>query len=249
MWITFRALLSGALRDRISLFWAVVAPVALLLILGSLLNGPGYREHLLLGVLSFGCLGFAMTGTGFEVMRQRTKGVYKLLRATPFKISAFVSAVAGARGLVTLICALLVVASGVLFQGSDLALVRLPLMLGVLALGILCFTFLGFTLGNLAGNETEVAMLNNLFLLPQMFGSEMFYSLAKAPTWVQTLSKLLPASHLLKALQAAATGELSDLLLPLLALVGFTLLALLLAVLTFRWDPDARLKLAMGKRI
>lgn len=244
MWTTFRALLAGALRDRISLFYAVVAPIALLFGIGSFYPDPVYRRQLLLGMLAFGSLGFAMTGTGFEVMRQRTRGVYKLLRATPFRVSAFVSALTGARGLVSLGSALLVTAVGVAGYGLHLSLAGLLLLLPVVAVGILCFTCLGFTLGNLAGNETQVAMLNNLFLLPQLFASEMFYSLAKAPAWVRLVSRALPVSHFLSALRAAAAGDLAGLLLPLAALVGFTLLALALAVLTFRWDPDASLRLA-----
>ena len=112
MWITFQALLSGALRDRISLFWSVAAPLALLFGLGSFFPDPAYRANLVLGLVVFGILGFALSGTGFEVMRQRTRGVYKLLRATPFSIAAFVGALTGARGLVTLASGLIVAAAG-----------------------------------------------------------------------------------------------------------------------------------------
>lgn len=241
MWITFRALLSGALRDRISLFYAVIAPVALLFGLGSFFSDPAYRAQLLIGMVAFGSLGFAMTGTGFEVMKQRTRGVYKLLRATPFRISAFVSALVGARGLVTLVSAVLVTAVGVLAYGLPLGTGALLLMLPVLFLDILCFSCLGFTLGNLGGNESQVAMLNNLFLLPQMFASEMFYSLGQAPAWVRAVSQALPVSHFLKALQAAAAADLAVLVPQVLMLAGFTMAALALAVLTFRWDPDAGL--------
>lgn len=48
----FLALLRGALRDRISLFYAVVIPDALLLILGTLFPSPSYRQQLIAGTVA-----------------------------------------------------------------------------------------------------------------------------------------------------------------------------------------------------
>ena len=71
MWIVFRGLLSGALRDRISLFYALIFPTAALAVLAYFFEDPGYRRHLLVGVTALGGFFFTMSGTGFEVMRQR----------------------------------------------------------------------------------------------------------------------------------------------------------------------------------
>lgn len=133
MWITFRALLSGALRDRISLFWAIVAPLGMLFGLGSLFPDDTYRQRLVIGLVAFGSLGFAMTGTGFEVMRQRTRGVYKLLRATPFPVAAFVGALTGARGVMTLLSAALITIVGLVAYGPDWSVTGALLMPPVLS--------------------------------------------------------------------------------------------------------------------
>lgn len=244
MWTTFRALLAGALRDRISLFYATLFPAALLLALGYFYPDPAYRQQLLIGMLALGTVSFAMMGTGFEVMRQRSRGVYKLLRATPFRTPNFVSALTAARGIITLICTVLVLAVGLIAFGLKLSLAGALLLVPVLALGILCFTCLGFTVGNLAGNEAQVAMLNNLTMWPMMFASEMFYSLARAPEWIRLISKALPLSPFLDAMQAAWAGNLSGMALPMLLLLGWTAAGLALAVVTFRWDPDARVRLS-----
>jgi ABC-2 type transport system permease protein len=129
----------------------------------------------------------------------------------------------------------------VVAYGLHVSAAAVLLMLPVLLLGILCFSCLGFALGNLGGNESQVAMLNNLFLLPQIFASEMFYSLGGAPAWVRAVSQGLPVSHFLKALQAAAITDLTALLPQFLMLRGFTVAAMALAMITFRWDPDAGL--------
>lgn len=236
MWVTWHALVRGALRDRVSLFWSVAAPLALLFGLGSLLPEPDYRRRLVLGLMAFGAMGFALSGTGFEVMRQRTRGVYKLLRATPAPIPVFIAALAGARGLVTLLSALVMAGAGAALYGLHWTGWSVLMGLLVLFTGTACFIVMGFLLGNLGDNETQVAMYNNLFLLPQVLASEMFYSLAQAPQWVRLFSRLMPASHLLDALQAAASGSWSACWPALVVLLGMSAVFLLLAVLTFRWD-------------
>ncbi len=241
MWIVFRGLLSGALRDRISLFYALIFPAAALAVLAYFFEDPGYRRHLLVGVTALGGFFFTMSGTGFEVMRQRQRGVYKLLRATPFPTGAFVSALTAARGLIALVCALFVYVGGALFLGAGIAPAGLLLMLPALALGTVCFTALGFILGNLGNTETQVAGINNLFVLPMTFASPVFYSLEGAPRWVQLLSEAMPLRHLVAALQAAAAVDPVAMIRPLVILCGFTAAILLVAVATFRWDPDARL--------
>src|SRR5262249_53003051 len=86
---------------------------------------------------------------------------------------------------------------------------------------------------------TQVAGLNNLVTLPMIFASEAFYSLAAAPAWVHTLSRVFPLSHVLDGVRAALDGSASGILIPLLVVLVYTVLPLVLAVLSFRWDPDA----------
>lgn len=165
---------------------------------------PEYRRNLVLGLLAFGNLGFALSGTAFEVMRQRTRGVYRLLKATPFRISAFVAVLAGARGLVSLVSAAVILDVGAAMYGVDGTPWGLALLLPVLILGSACLMFLGFVLGNLGYNESQVAMYNNLFFLPQVIASEVFYSLDNAPGWVSAVSRLIPVSHSVDAVRVAA---------------------------------------------
>lgn len=242
MWTAFRILLRGALRDRISLFWAVLFPVALLAGLGSFFPDPAYRQHLLGGTVTLSSLFFALSGTAFDVLAQRNRGVYKLLRVTPLRTTAFVAALAAARGVVTLLCAGAVLAAGISAWRLPVSPEDVLLLLPVLTLATFCFTVLGFTIGNLAGNEAQAAMLNNLLTLPMVFGSEVFYTLERAPAWVRVVSRALPLSPALDASRAALFGQPAHLPAPLAALAVFTLLTLALGVVTFRWDPHAPLR-------
>jgi ABC-2 type transport system permease protein len=128
---------------------------------------------------------------------------------------------------------------GVLVFQISMTPTSILLLALVLILATLCFTCVGLTVGNLSQNETQVAGLNNLVTLPMIFASEAFYSLGAAPAWVQMVSRVLPLSHVLAGVRTALNGSTSGMVAPLLLVLSYTVLALALAVLTFRWDPDA----------
>src|SRR5215469_15330066 len=239
MLVPFRSLLRGALRDRISLAWAIVFPLVLLLALGFAFPTTAYRRQLLIGMLALSIMFFSLYGIAFESLAQRNQGVYKLLRATPYRTFSFVVNLILARGIVALLSSALVALVGVLVFHLNVSLTAILLLIPALILATLCFTCIGFIVGNLSQTETQVAGLNNLVTLPMIFASEAFYSLAAAPDWVRTLSRLFPLSHVLDAVRAALAGSASGVVAPLLFVLSYTVLALTLAVLTFRWDPDA----------
>ena len=239
MLTTFRTLLRGALRDRISLFFATVFPIGALLVLGFVFPSPEYRRQLLAGMLAVSVLFFSLNGIAFESLFQRNSGVYKLLRATPYKSINFTTNLTASRGVVALLSCTLVAIVGVLTFGIALSWQSVLLLIPVMVLGILCFTFLGLTISNLVQNENQVAMLNNIVTLPMIFTSATFYGLSNAPSWVTTIGYALPFSYLIDAEHAAFAGNAGGVVFPLLILFGFTPIAMLLALVTFRWDPNA----------
>jgi ABC-2 type transport system permease protein len=239
LWVTLDTLTRGALRDRISLFWSVAFPLVLLGVLDAFFADPLYRARLLIGLLAISTMFFALSGTAFEVVAQRARGIYKLLRVTPMRTSLFVADLALARTLVALLSAALVAAVGFAIDRPAVDAVRLALLLPVLLLGAVCFTFLGVFVGNLARQEAQASMLGNLVTLPMVFTSDAFYSLAHAPASVRAIGAALPFSHLLDDLAAALRGDATGLVVPCLLLAGYCLLALALATITFRWDPHA----------
>jgi len=206
MFVPLRTLLRGALRDRTSLAWAIVVPLALLLALGLAFPTPGYQRQLFAGMLALSVMFFSLYGIAFETLAQRNQGVYKLLRATPYHTLAFVVNLALARGIVALLSSTVVAVVGVLVYHIVVTPTGVLLLAAMLVLATLCFTCIGLTVGNLSQTETQVAGLNNLVTLPMIFASETFYPLAAAPAWVHTLSLVFPLGHVLDGVRAALTG-------------------------------------------
>src|SRR5262249_8708901 len=207
MFVSYRILLKGALRDRISLFYAVVFPIGLILGLGAAFPTPDYRGHLLPGAVALSLLFFSCSGVAFESLAQRNRGVYKLLRATPYRTVTFVTCLTSARATVALLSGLLVATVGTLAYGLRLTPQAVLLALPLLALATLCFTFIGLAASSFAQSEGQVAMLTNVVTLPMVFGSEAFYSLTGAPGWLRALNTTLPFGHLLDGLRPASAGN------------------------------------------
>lgn len=190
-------------------------------------------------MLAVSTLFFSLNGIAFESLYQRNSGVYKLLRATPYRTITFITNLTASRSIVALLSCVLVIVVGVLVFGIAVSWQSVLLLLPGLVLGTLCFTFLGLTISNLVQNENQVAMLNNIVTLPMIFSSATFYSLSNAPAWVKAIGHVFPFSYLLDGEHAAFAGNAAGIAFPTLILLGFTVLSMLLAFVTFRWDPNA----------
>jgi len=237
--LILRVFLLGALRDRISLFWALVVPVGVLAVIGRLTDDLGRRLDLLGGMLVMSILFFAATGTAFVVLGQRTRGVYKLLRATPYPTSAFIAQLAGARAVVAGVLAAALAAGGVVLLELDIAAADVALAMVALAPTLLASTLLGFTLGNLANDESQAAMLTNAVTLPLLGASSAFYQLDHAPSWLASVARALPLEHAIVATRGALAGDGAAVLAEAPVLAITLAVAFALAVATFRWDPHA----------
>lgn len=238
MLTVFKTMLTTSLRDKISLFYATLFPVALLIGLGLYFDSPDYRPILLTGVMALSSLFWALQGIAFQVMEQRKKGVYKLLQLAPYPVVSFILTMTLARTLLGIGMNLLLLLTGFFVFGIKTSLIGLLLLIAVLAVGSLCFTCIGFLISNIARNEAQINMYSNLLYLPMIFTSEAFYSLNGAPDWIVTIGRCFPISHFVEGLRFALNANGTGILMPLLILIGFSAGAVLLSTLTFRWDSE-----------
>lgn len=67
----FKIFLVATLRDKLTMFWSVLFPIALLLILGQFIDSPRYHRQLLGTVTGMGILFLGLYTIGFEVLMNR----------------------------------------------------------------------------------------------------------------------------------------------------------------------------------
>lgn len=192
--------------------------------------------------LTPGILGWAIaTGATFAaastliVWRQR-----KLMRRLTLS-PVSVRSVIGARILVSLGIAL---AQTVLFVVVAVLAFHLKLdgawwmAIPLVLAGTLAFLSIGLLAGVVTKSVEAASALANLIVIPMAFLSGAFIPINDVPSWVQSISQVLPLRHLNDAvLDVLARGDGPAAVLPQLGvLLGFALVIALIAIRLFRWD-------------
>lgn len=237
--IIFRSMLITSIKDKITLFYAILFPILLLIGLGLYFDTPAYHETLLLGTLALSTLFWGVSGIAFQVHQQRNRGVYKLLRLAPFPTLSFILTMTLARTVLGIGINGIVYIAGVLFLKQQISILGTVSIFVLLTIGTLCFSCIGFFVANIAKNEGQINMISNLLFIPMLFGSEVFYSLDRAPEWVKVIGQCFPMDYLISGLQSALGNELNGHASGIVLL--FTCAWAFLAVLTFRWDEHSTL--------
>ncbi|MET3108444.1 ABC-2 type transport system permease protein [Oxalobacteraceae bacterium GrIS 2.11] len=198
-------------------------------------DGP-YAAYLLPGLLGLNLLMMGVFSVGMVDVDLRVKGIYKRLATTPLPPRIYLGAQMAVRLVVVVVAASVLMGIGALMfgiqnQGSYISLFAL------LFLGTACFASLGYLLASFAGTVEAANGLANLFFLPLMMLSGVYFSLDAAPVWLQKVSDYTPLTPLLKALRAVFNdgAHLSTQGTPILIMAVWTLLLFVFASKRFKW--------------
>ncbi|WP_052850141.1 ABC transporter permease [Streptomyces avicenniae] len=232
-------------RDRTTLFFTFAFPLLFLVVFGLIFSGQEVEEsgrpyisYIAPGVLSWGVANAAVFGIGFTLMQWRRDDILRLIRMTPTPLGAVLGSryvlavgIGAVQGVVFVAVAML--------PGFGLALdAGWPLALPLLVLGVSAFLAIGAIVGTYARTPEAVAAVANCLMVPMAFLSGSFYPLDAMPSWLQTVSWVLPLRHLNDGVSAALTGSggLGDIGLAAAVLVAFTAVLGVVAFRTFRWS-------------
>jgi ABC-2 type transport system permease protein len=161
-------------------------------------NPEGATEyHIVPGLLAVILQLTMVMMTAFAITRERERGTYEGLLATPVlplevmtgKISPYIVV-----GLIQSVIILLAAKYlfGVPMVGS-LALLGATMMLYIAAL-----LGLGFAISTLAANQLQAMQMTFFFFLPTMLLSGFMFPFRGMPQWAQVLGELFPATHFLR---------------------------------------------------
>ncbi|TXC92651.1 ABC transporter permease [Metabacillus litoralis] len=232
----FRSMIITSLKDKISLCYATVFPLLLLFGIDAFISKPDYEPLLLTGVITLSVVFWSVQGIAFQVFSQRNKGLYKQLKITPYQTGKFVLIMVVARTLIGVIINSFILLLGIVMYDIDASLLGVLLSILTITLSTFCFTFLGFFIANFAKNEGQINMYSNLIYLPMIFGSEAFYSLENAPSWLSFIGKILPFHHTINMLRCSLDISDAGMFLNLVVIISFMFGFLLLAIFTFSID-------------
>jgi ABC-2 type transport system permease protein len=230
-----RAELLMTLRRGESLLLTLIIPAGVLIIAMAAPFAPGRGgvQFLTPGVLAAAIISTAMVSLGIATAYERYYGVLKRLGSTPLPrwglLAAKILAVLVVEALqVALLLALAALFYGWRPQGSA------PLAFLIVLLGTACFAGLGMLMAGALRAEATLAAANGLFLLFLVVG-DVFLPIERLPGPLQLVARALPASALTDALRGALSPGGAPLA-SMLLLLGWAVVILVAAALTFQWE-------------
>ncbi|MGW5732670.1 MULTISPECIES: ABC transporter permease [Streptomyces] len=243
----FAAVLKAELRlfrrEPGALFWIMVFPTALLLLLGSI---PSFRDPsdslgglrmidayvpvaVLLSLIMAGLQAMPPLVTGY-----RERGILRRMSTTPVRPAAVLGAQTGIHGFAALVSALLSLAAGRI--AFDVTLPRQAFGYALaLLLAILCGLALGALVSALARTTKAATAIGSAVFFPTMFSAGVWLPVQAMPDALARVVEITPLGAASQALGDAAAGDWAGWIhLGVLALWTVALTAG--AVRWFRWE-------------
>jgi ABC-type multidrug transport system permease subunit len=192
------------------------------------------------GLLGWAIASAAMFGASATLVTWRTKGTLRRIRLAPVATTGVFAARIGVSLGIALVQMALFIGVGVSsFFGlklSDDWWMAIPLVI----CGTLAFLSIGLLIGAWATTQESAQTIAQLVVLPMAFLGGSFFPLDITPRWLQIIANIFPLKHLNTGmLDVMVRGEGPASVLPQLGiLLGFTLVASVLAARIFRWEAS-----------
>jgi ABC-2 type transport system permease protein len=190
------------------------------------------------GLLGWALASAGMFGASTTFVTWRTKGILRRLRLSPVPIrTLFVARVAVSLSTALVQAVLFIGVATLPFFGLKLShywWMAVPMV----AAGALAFLAIGMLIGAFAKTQEAAQAITQLVVLPMAFLGGSFFPIDSAPKWLRVVTEIFPLRHLNEGmLKVIARGAGPASVLPQLGiLLGFALVATVVAVRVFRWE-------------
>jgi ABC-2 type transport system permease protein len=193
-------------------------------------------DFLLPGVLALAVISTSFVNLGIATGFERGYGVLKRLGGSPLPRSGLIAAKLVAVAALEVIQVAVLLAIATFVFGWQPAPDASPVVaLVALIAGTIAFAGLGLLLAGTLRPEATLALANGLFLLFLLLGGVVL-PLDHLPAALAAVSELLPAAALSDLLRTALEGGGASLVGPFVVLVAWAVVAVALAVRSFRWE-------------
>lgn len=231
-------------REPVALFFGLVFPSLLLLVIGAVV--PGAREpNPDLGGLRFvdlyapSVIAFSLVTLGVNVLptvlvTYRERGFLRRLATTPLRPSRLVLVQIVVHAAVAVLATLAALVAGRLAFGIPLPGAPLAFALA-LALGILSLFGIGILVAALASTASAAQGMGMLFYFPLLFFAGVYFPLEGMSGPLRTVADFLPSGAVVAGLAAGMRGSPPDTG-DLLVMAAYAVVFTFLAVRTFRWE-------------
>ncbi|MCP3998039.1 MAG: ABC transporter permease [bacterium] len=232
------------LREPLAVFFGLVFPSALLMVIGFVYPGatdpePAFDGRSLVEVYAVTSIVLGLTTVAIFLLPvalggDRERGILRRLSTTPAHPRALVTAHLAVQMAVVTVATVAAVAIGVLAFG-----IAFPASIGwfiiSFALGAVSLLAVGLLIGAVVPTANSGQGLGMMVYFPLLFFAGVYIPLQVMPDGVRTISNWTPAGAAVEAITESWIGNMPAIS-SLLVMAAYALVAAALAVRFFRWD-------------
>lgn len=228
--------LKSSMKDMYLLFWSILMPFAAIIALRIFL--PNYSGDYIEGIIAVSVFFYSFMTTAFIALSQRKRGVYNLLHATPLPLWKYIVSVSSSWSVIAIILSYIVLLFALVINQLKFSVNVLLYMTPIILIASLSFVFLSFFISSLVKNEGHLSMTANVLMIPMLLCSNAFFTMEKAPDFIQYISLVNPFEWFLNGIKAAFLNNFSLWGESLLLLIGCLALTLIISLKTFKYSDQ-----------
>lgn len=224
--------LNKSVRDVYLLFWSIFLPLGALFSLAYF--KIGMSDNTLLGILTMSIFFYCCTTNSFSIFAQRKRGVFDLLKITPFSQWKYLLSITLSQTIIACtVSTILATIENHMFK-MEMTAVQIVLLIPLFFFGSSIFTLLGFFISALPKNEGQLSITSNLIMIPMFLCSSIFLSLSNLPKWIQWISLINPVEWLQSGYKSVQNKFFSAYILSIGILLFFLVVFLFIAKNSFK---------------
>ena len=244
------------IRSPFGFFLTMVVPLLMLVSLNvitpsnaAIVWGHHYAQFLTPAICAFCLLNACYVTTITSIVLARDEGILKRLRGTPLPMWTYLAGRSGAAVLTAAVSAAMIIATGVVFFHVTIIWRAFGYFAGAASLGIVCFFLLGVAVTIVVPKTDTALPVAFGTMLPLAFISDVFFSSAHAPSWLNDVASAFPVAPVARAMEAAFNPATRSWPMPvtgLMAVLGWSVAAAVMIALAFQRESGPVLRRSGG---
>jgi ABC-2 type transport system permease protein len=234
-------------RNWAAVFFTVMLPLIFLFTFATIFGNDRIEElgvkrmtYYVPAIIALAVISATTVSLAINLTTDRERGLLKRVRGTPLPTPVFVAGRVGNSLVVALLMLVLITVLGRLLYDVSVPDQTIPALLVTVAVGAFAFSCIAFALTTIIPNEDAAPAITNALVLPLYFISGIFIPDSEIPVGVRQVADVFPVRPFSQSLFAAwdpsTTGsgfEWGH----LAVVAGWGVAGLVIAMLTFRWEP------------
>lgn len=240
-----RMTLRLTMREKSVLFFNYVFPLIFFFVFSIAFQAErgGVINMVFAMILVIGVLGNGLFGGGIRMVMERDQNILRRFKVAPISPAPILVA-SLAVGLVSYLPSVFLTFLIAKFYYGMATPEHWPSLLLFVVIAIVAFRAIGLIIASVANSMAESQILTQLLYFPMMFLSGATFPTTSFPSWLQTVTQFIPATHINTGVQgilirkesfaenAGAAG----------ALVLTAIVAIFICMKLFRWEKEEKLK-------